>query len=206
MLGPFNRGSEQLGVPGPLLIPALLPVSGDSPIGLVSKEALDNSSFHKPPPLTNASQSRWALPPQSQSLPQSRPCGVWREPPSSPPVLPHALSCQPLGAPSQPFLPQATSPAPPSPCPWGPGWSYHDQTFVYPLSAHPWPFLLKRLGSAADDSSGGVSGKPEGTTSEHGKSVLRCLQLLWGTWRGATERDGLECQTRVQILTLLLTS
>lgn len=96
-LGPFNLGSEQLGVPGPLLIPALLPVSGDSPAGLVSKEALDNSSFHKPPPLTNASQSRWALPPESQSLPQSRPCGIWREPPSSPPVLPHALSCQPLG-------------------------------------------------------------------------------------------------------------
>lgn len=113
-LGPFNLGSEQLGVPGPLLIPALLPLSGDSPVGLVSKEAPDNSSFHKPPPLTNASQSRWALPLQSQSLPQSWPCGVWREPPSSPLVLPHALSCQPLGpaSPSQPFLSWATSPAP----------------------------------------------------------------------------------------------
>lgn len=35
-------------------------------------------------------------------------------------------------------------------------------------------------------------GKPGGTTSEHQKGVLRCLELLWGMWRGATERDGLE--------------
>ena len=42
------------------LIPALLPGSGDDPIGPVSKAALDNPSFHKPLLLTNASQSRWA--------------------------------------------------------------------------------------------------------------------------------------------------
>lgn len=89
---PFNLGSERYGVPSRLLIRVLLPGSGDNPIGPLSKEAPDNPSFHKLPLLTNASQSRWALPPPNSSLPWSWPCGILRETLPGPWCYPHALS------------------------------------------------------------------------------------------------------------------
>lgn len=66
------------------------------PDQLVSKEASDNPSIHKPPLLTNDSQSRRpAPPPQNQSLPPSWPCGDLREAPPFPWGCPQALPSPP---------------------------------------------------------------------------------------------------------------
>lgn len=78
------------------------------PNQLVSKEASDNPSFHKPPLLTNDSQSRRPSP-QNQSLAPSWPCRDLRETPSSPWGCPHALPArapppQPRGSAGQPLL------------------------------------------------------------------------------------------------------